>query len=195
MNYYTDNPVATLRRRAGSLSVEDIAGVVLDDERFPVWSGSSKETKHHYGDGGLAIHTLEVFELASQANSRLGYPVRNTTLFLACLFHDCGKMWDYERVEVIVNREGKKEFKWQSALHKRRIHHISRSAIVWSKAVDRFPAYRDIEDDILHAILAHHGQREYGSPVQPDTKLAWLLHLNDGISARLDDVGKFYRES
>jgi 23S rRNA maturation-related 3'-5' exoribonuclease YhaM len=50
--------------------------------------------------------------------------------------------------------------------------------------------FKDIEDEVLHAILAHHGFQEFGSPVQPNSKVAWLLHLCDSISARMDDVDK-----
>ena len=32
-----------------------------------------------------------------------------------------------------------------------------------------------------------HGQREWGSPVMPKSRVAWLLHLSDGISARMAD--------
>lgn len=177
-------PIKALRSLASHHNVVNIASIVLNDEKFPLWSGSSKENQHHYGDGGLIRHTLEVAELSGQANCYLKYPVDAKSLFLACLFHDCGKMWDYEK-----DANGK----WGASIHKRRIHHISRSAIVWSNAVYQFPIYRDIENDVLHAILAHHGQREYGSPVAPNTKLAWLLHLNDSISARIDDAEKFDR--
>jgi 3'-5' exoribonuclease len=54
--------------------------------------------------------------------------------------------------------------------------------------VDRFPAYRDIEEEVLHAILSHHGMRQWGSPVAPKSRLAWLLHLADSMSARMADA-------
>jgi 23S rRNA maturation-related 3'-5' exoribonuclease YhaM len=45
-------------------------------------------------------------------------------------------------------------------------------------------------DNIIHNILSHHGKREYGSPVSPATKEAWILHQADNLSARLDDCDK-----
>ena len=44
-----------------------------------------------------------------------------------------------------------------------------------------------IEDEVLHCILSHHGQRAWGSPVAPKSIEAWILHLCDGLSARADD--------
>ena len=37
---------------------------------------------------------------------------------------------------------------------------------------------------------AHHGIRAWGSPVSPNTQLAWLLHLSDNLSARLNDCDR-----
>jgi 23S rRNA maturation-related 3'-5' exoribonuclease YhaM len=58
---------------------------------------------------------------------------------------------------------------------------------------DRFDFTKYINIDpsnITHNILSHHGMREWGSPVAPATKEAWILHLCDNMSARLDDCNK-----
>ncbi len=163
-----------------SFGVEDAAKVVLNEPRFALWSGSGKPGQHHYRDGGLAEHTNEVIDLCLLNNNYFSDSKRvpENQLFLAALFHDCGKMWDYvkeEQHEVMV---------WTGSPHKRNIHHISRSAIVWHETATKFQL--PYIDDVLHAILAHHGQREWGSPVLPNTRLAWLLHLCDNLSAQMD---------
>lgn len=166
-------------------SSEDCYGVlnsinnIINDEKFFIWSGSSKPYQHHYGKHGLIIHTAEVVSLCLENNSNFVYGINTNELFYAALFHDLGKMSDYSPVEGTDYRE------WESTHHKRHIHHISRSAIIWHD----FATKNNIpEDNVLHAILAHHGQREWGSPVGPNTKLAWMLHLCDGISARMCDA-------
>ena len=171
--------------RANALGVYDIASVVIADPRFELWSGSSKEHQHHYGMGGLIQHTYEVVELCISNYILLKLDVDRTELYLSALFHDCGKMWDYEP----INEE---YTKWQGTEHKRTIHHISRSAIVWNQACafHNFK-YGKYADSVTHNILSHHGQREWGSPVMPKTKAAWLLHLCDGISARMNDADKW----
>lgn len=193
----SDEPLLYLRDIAAQHGCGDIASIVLDDPRFPVWSGSSGPHQHHYGDGGLARHTAEVVRLClanietlklSTTAPSWGVP-SGREAFLAALFHDYGKIWDYEFWPAHTDTTGHHHpDEWRSTPHKRLVHHISRSAIEWSRAVDRFPAYRDIEEPVLHAILAHHGLREWGSPVAPKTRLAWLLHLCDGLSARFDDA-------
>ncbi len=183
-----NNPLLTLKQIADELNLIDIANIILEDSRFSVWSGSSKPYQHHYGFGGLAQHTCEVVNLCIQNNNffeKLNKSVSVKPLFLAALFHDVGKMWDY----TPTNKE---LTEWTGNSHKRNIHHISRSAIEWSKAFDKYPV-EDFHDEVLHAILAHHQMREWGSPVSPNSRLAWLLHLCDGISARIDDVEKWDR--
>lgn len=160
--------------------------------QFETWSGAGKPIHHHYGDGGLARHTKEVIDLMFSSDDTLHLNLRPDLIFLAGLFHDIGKVWDYEKADrnLIYYDEGIKSGDWVKTKHARNIHHISRSALVWSQAVNHTGHFQKEHDEILHAILAHHGQREWGSPVMPNTKLAWLLHLCDGISARMDDCEK-----
>lgn len=202
-------PVERLRELAEAFKVSAIAEKVLSDKRFPFWSGASQPHQHHYREGGLAEHTLEVVELCLKNNEYFtpqNKQSKPAELFLAALFHDAGKMWDYQPIEF--DEKGQPVLKysqWTGTVHKRHIHHISRSGIVWSEAyrdiveLDRPPktylSQAEIKvlheinsDDILHAILSHHGLREWGSPVSPNTRLAWMLHLCDGISARMDDA-------
>lgn len=188
-------PLDSLRHTAQSYGVQDIASIILDDPKFVEWSGSCHDYQHHYGYGGLILHTHEVVSL-SLGNltmlRQMGYDMPTVQeVFLAGLWHDYGKIWDYERritYSGVANGIGLVQ--WVGAPHKRLIHHISRSAIEWSKAVDKFPKYRDIENSVTHAILAHHGQRAWGSPVSPKSRLAWLLHFADCMSARMNDADK-----
>jgi 3'-5' exoribonuclease len=60
--------------------------------------------------------------------------------------------------------------------------------LIWNQLAIENKETQQTIDNVLHAILAHHGSREWGSPVVPLTKLAWMLHLCDGISARMDDA-------
>lgn len=186
-----------LKEQSEIIGVTNIANCLLDDPRFPVWSGSPKPEQHHYGDGGLLLHTYEVVQLCLNLRDTMYSHLDKRTLFLASLMHDWGKLWDYQRLpkESNVRPPPGTEYPgvWQSAPHKRIIHHVSRSAIEWSKAVEKTGECKDIEWDVSHAILAHHGRREFGSPVAPKSAIAWLLHLCDGISARLNDCDRLDR--
>jgi 3'-5' exoribonuclease len=159
--------------------VYKVAAELLEDQKFDIWSGSSKPEQHHYGPHGLTIHTHEVMMLVFSTIDTLKLNIDPIELYFSVLFHDSGKMYDYMTVDNI---------NFVSTPHKRTIHHISRSALIWHDASMVVPQIHDkYHDSVLHNILAHHGRREWGSPVMPKTKAAWLLHLSDGISARMND--------
>lgn len=184
-----------------------VASFYVDDPRFLIWTGSPKYHQHHYGDGGLAKHTLDVITIAlKNANYFIEKykddPIKKDSIdpvavFFAALYHDSGKMYDYEKISNkdvgFVGVVPSSEDIWTSAPHKRLIHHISRSSIIWTEAVntiiDPFNCVKEhYYEDVLHAILAHHGSREWGSPVAPKTRVAWLVHLADQMSARMEDA-------
>jgi 3'-5' exoribonuclease len=169
------------RNYGGSGDELNIAAVMLRDERFFEWSGASKPHQHHYGKHGLMVHTHEVIKICFSVNETTGNHVDKREIFWSALFHDAGKMFDYKP----TNPE---KTEWDGSEHKRRIHHISRSALIWSESVKKWGTPETVaiyHDRVLHNILSHHGCREWGSPVSPDTKAAWLLHLSDNLSARL----------
>lgn len=173
-----------LCKLADDFEVRNIANIVLENPDFAIWSGAGSPDKHHYGKGGLLKHTTEVIDLCLRNNSYFGNDkkVDDRKLFLAGLFHDVGKIHDYAPSD--------KDYKeWHSVDHKYKIYHISRSVLVWHDAI-KDTVFSDIEDEVTHAILAHHGRREWGSPVECKTRLAWLLHLCDSISARMDDCDR-----
>lgn len=182
--------MAAIRAEAVFLGkdVAVMAERVLTYPGFDTCSGSAKPEQHHYGTGGLQFHTWEVIDLCD-LNMAHYTSEPSITLFLAALFHDVGKTHDYRLADGPAGYLKTKV--WEGTPYKRNIHHISRSAIIWSKAVAETGLFKEIEDEVLHAILAHHGLREFGSPVAPNSKVAWLLHLCDSISARMDDVGRW----
>ena len=163
--------------------IVEMSDYVLDSKEFQTWSGSSTASQHHYGKGGLIRHSYEVIHIGYSVIDLLQPTVTKQEMFLAGLYHDVGKVKDYIHTDEEMSD-------WISTIHKRNIHHISRSAIMWTKAVTELGLFKELEDSILHAILSHHGCREWGSPVAPNSQLAWLLHLSDGLSARMDDCTK-----
>ncbi|HEY2125074.1 MAG TPA: hypothetical protein VGG94_06385, partial [Chthoniobacterales bacterium] len=48
------------------------------------------------------------------------------------------------------------------------------------------PASEDVRLHLLHLIGAHHGEQQFGSPVNPKTPEAMALHYIDNLDARLE---------
>lgn len=181
-----------LKNKCKQWHISEYTDPVLTDPKFEYWSGSGSSIHHHYGDSGLLKHTHEVFEyceiISSQHNGNcVGYENRlnHKELLISAIWHDYGKIWDYQKDDNGV---------WgKHNNHARQIHHISRSAIqfqTWYYSRLTTPIHDIVADNITHNILAHHGMREWGSPVAPATRESWVLHLADNLSARLDDCDK-----
>lgn len=171
-----------LHKLANTLGVDSIASEVIDNKDFQIWTGSPRKEYHHYGKYGLLIHTHEVISLCLSSIKTLSLEkdISPKDAFLAALFHDFGKIQDYS-----YNKETEE---WNSTDGKRKIYHICRSYLWWNQIAMEHNIDKQTVDEISHAILAHHGRLEWKSPVTPQTKLAWLLHLCDNMSARLCDV-------
>jgi len=52
-----------------------------------------------------------------------------------------------------------------------------------------------LKQALLHIVLSHHGEKEWGSPVKPKTLEALLVAMADRTDAYLDHAQKIYRET
>lgn len=168
-----------LKELAGELGVYDFVKRVLEDEEFLICSGSSKSTQHHYGKSGLLRHTYEVVQICLLSAKFYNLDLLDVQrLFISAIWHDYGKIWDYEKVSDGV---------YTGNIHRERIRHLTRSAIEWEKEVLTMNVDRDTIFEVTHAILAHHGWYQ-GSPHTPQTEIAAILHTADMMSARVTDA-------
>jgi 3'-5' exoribonuclease len=152
--------------------LKTVCYVVLNDSHF---AESPASAGHHPGPhrerGGLALHTLEV------AQAAIGLAGTDTRLaeraLVAAVFHDYGKVHEY------AFRDGttvKLPFY-------QRIGHVVFGFTTFLQAAKGLLTEEE-QEDIGHALLAHHGRREWGSPVEPQTRLAFILHTADMISTK-----------
>lgn len=148
--------------------------------------GAAVDTAHHHAyEGGLAVHTLEVMSIA---NYYAGMPylgrvyqgtpdndfsecVDRDVVLTAALFHDYGKIDDYDE-------NGKKTD------YRNKIRHVSGSHAFFLRWAHASGIPLGTTRAIEHCILAHHGRPEWGSPVEPQTVEAHILHYADNLSAR-----------
>ena len=174
---------------AKDMAVLPLCDPFLLDKSFCLCTGSGSPDKHHYGDGGLLVNTADVVNLCLRNRRLCNLKLSPRIVFLAAFYHDTGKISDYVREEPL--RESFDAAVWCGNEHKKQIGHLFESAHNWEYFTIANPvtprlSTQDIEA-VTHAILSHHGQPAWGSFVEPQTQLAWLLHLCDMLSARLDD--------
>ena len=176
-------------RRLGELFLTEFG------DRFRRAAGA--RTVHHARRGGLVEHVAQMLRAADAIAAT--YPALNRDLLLAgVLFHDAGKMWE--------NSFPKESLQMPYDLYGELLGHISIGAEFVNRLWQRlrqekeFESWKDLtpESDLvrlhlLHLVIAHHGEKEFGSPVEPKTPEAWALHLIDNLDAKLEIIFSAYR--
>lgn len=148
---------------------------------------------HHAFRGGLLRHTAQMIKSADALCT--AYPALNCDLLVAgVLLHDCGKLW-----EMCPPETG---FEIPRELRGELLGHISIGIEVvnalWRKLPlenwrDVVPSSEEVRLHILHLIASHHGELQFGSPVEPKTPEAIALHFIDNLDAKLEMILSSYR--
>lgn len=143
---------------------------------------SAAKAIHHGFVGGLLEHTLSVMKLCDYFVSV--YPYLNRDLLLcAALFHDMGKTRELSLFPA-------NDYTDDGQL----LGHIVMGAMMVEermKQIEGFPERTGKE--LLHCILAHHGELEYGSPKKPALAEALALSLADNADAKLETMKEIMR--
>lgn len=138
---------------------------------------------HHVGIGGLALHTLEVYNIAvaickecAQANLDL--------VKAGALMHDIGKIFTYTYQDPLLDLTVSGKLLDHMALGTQIIDKIVAQIIAdenYSNAQAKY--WRQTALLLKHIVLAHHGKPEFGSSVTPKFLEAQIVHWADLISA------------
>lgn len=180
---------------------------ILVREKFFEWPASLSH--HHAYEGGLLAHTVEVCDIALgvaglNISGKLdGAPweevlfpkVNRDVLLAAALWHDVMKVNEYHLSLLGIDYypEGtrclaanpcmwiKNETRTKMFGHH---EHIIASAMAFQKTAWLEEVNPTTIDAVTHCILAHHGRKEWGSPVEPQTIEALILHQADMLSSR-----------
>jgi 3'-5' exoribonuclease len=144
---------------------------------------------HHARRGGLVEHTAQMMRVAKSIASL--YPELNVDLLIAgVLFHDCGKLWENQLPEsgFVMGYDERGELVGHISIGLELVNSLWRklsaeNSDAWKNLA---PASEDVRLHLLHLIGAHHGEQQFGSPVNPKTPEAMALHYIDNLDARLE---------
>jgi 3'-5' exoribonuclease len=176
-------------RRISELFLEEFS------ERFRRAAGA--RSVHHARRGGLVQHVAQMLKTATALTSV--YSHLNRDLLLAgVLFHDAGKLWE--------NAFPKEGFQMPYDLLGELVGHITIGVELvnrlWTKLrlEPLYESWRNVKPEselvrwhLLHLVAAHHGEKQFGSPVEPKTPEAITLHFIDNLDAKLEIMSGAYR--
>ncbi len=153
--------------------------IFLENEDFKAsfCEHSAAKTVHHSFVGGLLEHTLQVTRMCDYLAG--AYPFLKRDLLIAsALLHDIGKTRELSAFPL-------NDYTDEGQL----VGHIVIGAMMVEETVARLPGFPPVlKNELVHCILAHHGELEYGSPKKPALAEAVALNLADNADARLETL-------
>ena len=155
--------------------LRDLFETMVSDETF--WeafrAAPAAKSMHHARLGGLLEHSVQCLRIARSLAEL--YPVDRDLLFFGAIFHDLGKT---------------RELSWNGGgfaytTEGRLQGHVVLGDRLVASYIARIPGFpEELALRISHVLLSHQGEQEYGSPEQPKTLEALLVHLADNLDAR-----------
>jgi len=163
----------------------DLLTSIFHDERVRAAFQEAPAAKklHHNMVGGLLEHTLGVTRIC-QTLSEL-YPALDRELLIsAALLHDIGKIEELDAQSFDYTDPG------------RLLGHLFIGAeMITTHAAALQTNDEHLRLELLHAVLAHHGSQEWGSPIVPMTIEAMTLHYADNIDAKIVSFESWLQEN
>jgi 3'-5' exoribonuclease len=130
---------------------------------------------HHAYVAGLLEHTVAVAATAEKVAESRPDDLDRDLLVAGALLHDLGKAYELTAGP---------NFDYTDA--GRLLGHIVMGCLEAEKRMAGIPDFpAETRRQVLHLIISHHGQREFGSPVLPATAEALALHHIDNLDAKI----------
>jgi 3'-5' exoribonuclease len=156
--------------------VKELIKAFVDDEDVAarLRRSPAAKTVHHAYPGGLLEHTVSCLKLAHRVADH--FPQVDRDLLVAgAFFHDLGKI-----------RELSSERNIEYTDEGRLVGHLVMTAQWVHDKARRVGASRELEQHVVHMVLAHHGRLEFGSPKTPMTLEALITHAIDEMDSRVN---------
>lgn len=133
---------------------------------------------HHAYRGGLLEHLVYMAEVAIKVCAQY-HDVDRDLVLLGVLFHDLGKLRELGAMPA-------NDYTLEGQL----IGHIvlGQNMLHECAAALEGVVGKGLMLHLDHLIVSHHGQREWGSPVEPATPEAFVLHAIDTLDSKLNQL-------
>ncbi len=182
-----------------------VYNILIDNwQNFCLWTAASG--MHHNILGGLLVHTAEVIDqcdiLAEYWENKYGPNFINKPLLISgALLHDIAKTKELDvdttsgstayskasaletHITMCVSMIDIEAFKLKLGYQTYTINEINEQEPV--KTQEQLDYEHEAVALLKHIILAHHGQKEWGSPIDMNIPEAYILNRADEISAEM----------
>jgi 3'-5' exoribonuclease len=153
-----------------------ILGLIFGDTEFFEIFATAPAAKlyHHAYLGGLLEHTVAVAEMCDFVGQQYGRVDRDL-LLTAALLHDVGKTRELS-FDTTIDFTDAGRF----------LGHVIQGVTFITEQAAKLSALPDVKlQELLHCVVSHHGELEWGSPKRPKTIEALILHHVDNLDAKV----------
>jgi len=168
-----------LRFHIDSVHDKDFAALLKqifgDADFFELFaSAPAAKVYHHAYLGGLLEHTVAVAEMCDFVGQQYGRIDRDL-LMTAALLHDIGKTQELS-FETTIDFTDAGRF----------LGHVIQGVTLISEQAAKLSSFPETKlQQLLHCVVSHHGELEWGSPKRPKTIEALILHHVDNLDAKV----------
>ncbi len=155
------------------------ASYFLEDAQFAkeFQFHSAAKSIHHGFVGGLLEHTLSVVKLCDYFAKHYSN-INRDLLLTAAMFHDIGKL---KELSILPEND----YTDSGQL----LGHIVIGVGMLTERIRNIPKFPEkLERELIHCILSHHGELEYGSPKKPALLEALALSFADNTDAKMETM-------
>jgi 3'-5' exoribonuclease len=142
--------------------------------KIRVWPAALRV--HHAYRGGFLEHILAVARSALTLGA--AYGANQDLLTAGALLHDIGKLeeLDYDQ-STSYSREGNL------------VGHVTLGAMLVRNTMTGIQDFPEVlRTQIEHLVVSHHGEKEFGAPVEPMTLEAMILSAVDDLDSKINQV-------
>lgn len=126
---------------------------------------------HHDYIGGLLEHTIQTVKLAlAVSDTTENLIIDRDILISGSILHDVGKINCYEFSQGTI--ELTDIFKEQE--------HIINGVKIISQEIKS-----EKLNDLIHILASHHNIKDWGSPIEPVSNEAWIIHTVENLSSKI----------
>jgi len=128
---------------------------------------------HHAFRSGLLEHTVSM-ATSARALAR-HYRLHEDMVVAGALLHDLGKIWELDIDSSIEYTDDG-----------RLLGHLALEVLYVERMIGELPSFPvEHRRHLLHILLSHHGEYEFGSPRRPKTPEALLVHMADNLDSKM----------
>lgn len=133
---------------------------------------------HHAYLGGLLEHSLNVLNHAVYMAKLSPDNIDMDLIIAGPILHDIGKIETYMWDKGVIER----------SIKGRLIEHVVLGCLLISRSAAELNIFPLEIEKLLHIVVSHHGQKAWGSPVEPAIKEAMIIHRADELDAIMAKV-------